>query len=107
MSIDSIKAAQAYLQAQGAISTQAQKVSQSNVDAGTPASFAQALNTALEQTSSDLTAADSAAQSVASGDANLVDVVTSISAAEVSLETAIAVRNRMIEAYQEIMRMPI
>src|SRR5260221_3225917 len=41
------------------------------------------------------------------GKAQLVDVVTAISAAESSLETVIAVRDQVISAYQEIMRMPI
>jgi flagellar hook-basal body complex protein FliE len=41
------------------------------------------------------------------GKAELVDVVTAISAAEASLETVLAVRDQVISAYQEIMRMPI
>lgn len=41
------------------------------------------------------------------GKAELVDVVTAISAAEASLETVMAVRDQVIAAYQEIMRMPI
>jgi flagellar hook-basal body complex protein FliE len=41
------------------------------------------------------------------GKAELVDVVTAISAAETSLETVMAVRDQVINAYQEIMRMPI
>ena len=41
------------------------------------------------------------------GKAELVDVVTAISAAETSLETVMAVRDQVIAAYQEIMRMPI
>ena len=41
------------------------------------------------------------------GKTELVDVVTAISAAEASLETIIAVRDQVISAYQEIMRMPI
>ena len=41
------------------------------------------------------------------GKAELVDVVTAISAAESSLETVMAVRDQVISAYQEIMRMPI
>ena len=42
-----------------------------------------------------------------SGKAELVDVVTAISSAETSLETVMAVRDQVISAYQEIMRMPI
>ena len=41
------------------------------------------------------------------GKTELVDVVTAISAAESSLETVMAVRDQVINAYQEIMRMPI
>ncbi|WP_293904176.1 flagellar hook-basal body complex protein FliE [Phenylobacterium sp.] len=41
------------------------------------------------------------------GKGELVDVVTAISAAETSLETVMAVRDQVIGAYQEIMRMPI
>ena len=41
------------------------------------------------------------------GDADLTDVVQAVTAAEGTLETITAVRDRMISAYQEILRMPI
>lgn len=41
------------------------------------------------------------------GNAELVDVVTAISAAEVTLETVVAVRDKVIGAYNDIIRMPI
>jgi flagellar hook-basal body complex protein FliE len=41
------------------------------------------------------------------GKAELIDVVTAVSSAEASLETAMAIRDQVIAAYQEIMRMPI
>ena len=41
------------------------------------------------------------------GKAALIDVATSISSAESSLETVMAVRDQVISAYQEIMRMTI
>ena len=43
----------------------------------------------------------------ANGKAELVDVVTAVASAQTSLETAMAVRDQVIAAYQEIMRMPI
>lgn len=43
----------------------------------------------------------------AQGKAEMIDVVTAISSAETSLETVMAVRDQVIAAYQEIMRMPI
>jgi flagellar hook-basal body complex protein FliE len=41
------------------------------------------------------------------GQAELVDVVQAVSNAEMTLQTVVAVRDRMMNAYQEIMRMPI
>lgn len=39
--------------------------------------------------------------------AELVDVVTAVTQAEITLETVTAVRDKVISAYQDIMRMPI
>jgi len=52
-------------------------------------------------------AAETQMTQVVQGQGSLIDVVTAISSAEASLETALAVRDQMIQAYQEIMRMPI
>jgi flagellar hook-basal body complex protein FliE len=41
------------------------------------------------------------------GKANLTDVVEAVTAAEMTLNTVVAMRDRMLSAYQEIMRMPI
>jgi flagellar hook-basal body complex protein FliE len=41
------------------------------------------------------------------GKADLLDVVTAISSAETSLTTVMAVRDQVISAYQEVMRMQI
>ena len=52
-------------------------------------------------------AAEAQAAQAATGRAELVDVVTAVAAAEVQMETMIAFRDQAIQAYQEIMRMPI
>ena len=41
------------------------------------------------------------------GKANLVDVVQSVNAAELTLDTVVAVRDKVVAAYQSIMNMPI
>ena len=41
------------------------------------------------------------------GDAGLADIVTAVSNAEATLETVVAVRDRVIQAYQDIIKMPI
>jgi flagellar hook-basal body complex protein FliE len=42
-----------------------------------------------------------------SGKGDLVDVVTAVSETEVALDTMVSVRDRVISAYEEIMRMAI
>ena len=42
-----------------------------------------------------------------SGKADVVDLVTAVNEAEMTLQTVVAVRDRVVQAYQEIMRMPI
>lgn len=51
--------------------------------------------------------AEKASLAAAAGRADIVDVVTAVAAAETTLETVIAVRDQVINAYQEILRMPI
>lgn len=41
------------------------------------------------------------------GKSNLSDVITAVSNAENALQTVVAVRDKVISAYQEIIRMPI
>ena len=52
-------------------------------------------------------AAELATASAVSGEADLTDVVTAVSNAEITLQTVVTVRDRVIAAYQEILRMPI
>ena len=39
--------------------------------------------------------------------ADLNDIVTAVNNAEMTLQTVVAIRDRVIQAYQEILRMPI
>jgi len=41
------------------------------------------------------------------GKANLTDVVEATTAAELTMQTVVAIRDKMLGAYQDIMRMPI
>ncbi|MCD8570283.1 MAG: flagellar hook-basal body complex protein FliE [Alphaproteobacteria bacterium] len=40
-------------------------------------------------------------------EADLTDVVQAVSAAEITLQTVVSIRDKLVSAYQEIMRMPI
>lgn len=41
------------------------------------------------------------------GQAELTDIVSAVTNAEVTLQTVVSIRDRVIQAYQEILRMPI
>ena len=51
--------------------------------------------------------ADDQAMKAISGGGNLTEVVTALSHAEMTLQTATAIRDRVVQAYQDIMKMPI
>jgi flagellar hook-basal body complex protein FliE len=51
--------------------------------------------------------ADAQAQQAISGHGDLTQVVTAVSRAELALQTTVAVRDRVIAAYQDIIKMPI
>ena len=41
------------------------------------------------------------------GQSNIVDVVNAVNSAELTLDTVVAVRDKVVQAYQSIMNMPI
>jgi flagellar hook-basal body complex protein FliE len=51
--------------------------------------------------------ADAQTQAAVTGKANVVDVVTAVAESETAIETLVSVRDKVIQAYEEIMRMPI
>jgi flagellar hook-basal body complex protein FliE len=65
----------------------------------------------LKQTASDtidtLKGSEKASAAAVTGEADLTDVVQAVNSAELTLQTVVAVRDRLIGAYQDIMRMPI
>ena len=98
-------AARAYAQAQGVTSPTGGLGGAAGADGGP--SFQQLVSNAMTDLSQSTRAAETQMAAHAQGKAELVDVVTSVASAEASLETVMAVRDQVIQAYQEIMRMPI
>jgi flagellar hook-basal body complex protein FliE len=75
--------------------------------AAQPGGFGDILKSAMTDAMAASKTAEKQMAAQVAGKTELIDVVTAISAAEASLETVIAVRDQVISAYQEIMRMPI
>lgn len=71
------------------------------------ASFSDFLSGAVKDSINTMRQGEQAATAQVQGKANLVDVVQQVNAAELTLDTVVAVRDKVVAAYQSIMNMPI
>lgn len=69
--------------------------------------FGASLQRAISGAVADGKAADLQATGAIAGQGDLTDVVTAVSRAELALQTATAIRDRFVQAYQDVMQMPI
>jgi flagellar hook-basal body complex protein FliE len=69
--------------------------------------FGDILKSAMADVMHSTKAAETQIANQVQGKAQLIDVVTAVSSAEQSLNTVMAIRDQVISAYQEILRMPI
>lgn len=98
---DSVLAANAYRQG-------AKVVEKPGVDrAVMGGSFKDFMSGAIDSATRTMKAGELASARAVTGKAELADVVQAVSAAEITLQTIVAIRDRLIGAYQDIMRMPI
>lgn len=100
MPVDPLNALRAYNDAARAAGGQ-------GVTGGDAVDFGQLVQAAVRDAAIATSTAEATAAQVAAGRGDIVDVVTAIAAAETQLETVMAVRDQVIAAYQEILRMPI
>ena len=70
-------------------------------------SFSEILKSTISGTSTAVGTSAATGIEALNGSADLVDVVTSVQNAEMVLDTVVAVRDKVIAAYQDIIKMPI
>ncbi|SRR5579885_1374444 len=70
-------------------------------------SFGAMLEGAIEKFVAQGHTADLKAQQLVAGKGDLIDVVTAVADSEVAVQTLVSVRDKMIAAYEDIMKMPI
>ncbi len=76
--------------------------------AATPASsFSDFLSGAMNNAVGTMKTGEQMATQQVAGQADIVDVVNSVNSAELTLDTVMAVRDKVIAAYQTVMQMPI
>ncbi len=98
-------AAAAAYRATAQMSTASQAVTPANVSGS--GNFSDFLSGAIKDSIGTIRQGEHAATAQVQGKANLVDVVNQVNAAEISLDTMVAVRDKVVQAYQSIMNMPI
>lgn len=69
--------------------------------------FSSLLKQAADNVVDTLQQADRQSMQAALGKADVNDVVMAVSKAELTLQTVVTVRDKAVQAYQEILRMPI
>ena len=107
MSIGALDAASAY--ARVLSSTKAGKIAETaQTDAGAAAGgFGNMIEQMVTDAAGSMRAAEATSAKQVAGKGDLIDVVTAIGAAETALDTVVAVRDRVVSAYTDIMRMQI
>ncbi len=76
-------------------------------EAPTGGGFADALGRAVADVDALQVAADRDARDVALGHGNLHETALALEKADIGLRVAVKVRNKLVEAYQDVMRMPV
>jgi flagellar hook-basal body complex protein FliE len=71
------------------------------------ADFGSLLSRALEGVESTGRQADTQAMQALAGGSDITSVVTAVSRAQLALQTTTAIRDRVLQAYQDIIKMPI
>ncbi len=69
--------------------------------------FADILRDATQGAADTLRQGEVQSLKAAAGTADLNDVVTAVGRAELTLQTVVTLRDRVIQAYQEVLRMPV
>lgn len=72
-----------------------------------PESLAGAARGAMQDFAQTLANAESTAKAAMTGDADPHALVQALAQTELAVETAVTIRNKVVEAYQEILRMPV
>ncbi len=100
-------AAAAYRAAQGAVQGAVQGAAHAPPASAEAGGFGATLRRAVEDAVEVGRTADAASTQALLGQGSVSDVVLAVARAELALQTAVAVRDRVVATYQDVMRMPI
>jgi flagellar hook-basal body complex protein FliE len=102
-----LSAAGAYAAIARLAANPAQAASSAPVATKSDASFTSVLKEAINSVEEIGKKSDAQTSAMVNGKSNMVDVVTAVSETEVAIDAVVAVRDKIIQAYEDIMKMPI
>lgn len=106
MDIKAFNAAQTYGNVQKALRPEAKAPAEAGGGGGSKDGF-EAATKMVKQMGEAVAGGEKASADFMAGKADPHSVVEALASAEVAVETAVTLRNRVVEAYQELLRMPI
>jgi flagellar hook-basal body complex protein FliE len=69
--------------------------------------FGNVLKDVIDAVSEAAQKSDTQSAAVANGKANMIDVVTAVAETETTFQTLVSVRDKVIAAYEDVLKMPI
>jgi flagellar hook-basal body complex protein FliE len=79
----------------------------SNASPSAPASFGDALTKMVNSVETSESTANTAVQGMLDGTGDVHDAMIALQRAELTLQLTVQMRNKLVQAYQDIMRMPV
>jgi len=79
----------------------------SNASSPAPANFGDALTKLVNSVETSESTANTAVQGMLDGTGDVHDAMIALQRAELTLQLTVQMRNKLVQAYQDIMRMPV
>lgn len=108
MVINNLQVNKAYMNALNSVTKADAKASSAlGTEGDATGSFGSMISDTVNKVVASGQASDAKIMSQAVGKVDVVDVVTAVAETEIAVQTLVSVRDRVISAYQDILRMPI
>ncbi len=107
MNLNTIGANNAYGFVQKALDSINNGVSTSSTSGASGSGFAGMVSDAFNSSMNVVKNSESVSAAAMTGKASVTDVVTAVNSADVALKSVVAIRDKVIAAYQDIIKMPI
>lgn len=107
MSVGPVGGASAYANMMKIMQNKSASISSPNVSGTSGSSFGDMVSEAAKSALNNIKNSENVSAQAIMGKASLTDVVTAVNSADIALKSIVAIRDKAINAYQDILKMPI